>query len=158
MANVDIITLSKNDKTKYEKVISFIEKYWEYLTIEELMTELKIKFDVSATKNSIDTIRTSRNLPNKNLVSASRRKLYMVEIPQKLARAIFLKHWDMRNFKTVEEAQADYKQLQENYLNNVDSKDMQKFGRTFGLTEEEKETGQNIQDKINAERIAQRRK
>jgi long-subunit acyl-CoA synthetase (AMP-forming) len=36
MANVDIIKLSQQNKSKYDELIKYISEYWEYLTYEEL--------------------------------------------------------------------------------------------------------------------------
>jgi hypothetical protein len=156
MAMVDITTLSKKDINKYNNIISFIEKYWEELTLDELMFEVKIKFNVDITKHNIDTIRKARELPSKSNVSSSKRKLYMVEIPPKLARAIFLKHWDMRSFKTVEEIEAINKEFGEKYYNGLNSREIEKYGKTFGITERDREVGTNVS--MNEARIENRRK
>ena len=103
MANVDIIKLSQQNKPKYDELIKYIAEYWEYLTYEELLVEIQRDFKLELTKGNLETIRISANLPRKVDVSASKRKSQKVEIPEQLARAIFLEYWDMRLFLTIEE-------------------------------------------------------
>lgn len=155
MAIDDIITLSTKNPTKYAQVIKFIKEYWEQLTIDELMLEVHLRYNVKLTRGNLDTLKTSKELKSKSSISASKRKRLKVEIPEKLARTIFLQHWDMRSYETVEEVTARNKDFVKERDNNLISREIEKYGRHFVITEEELE-GSTL-DIMNEKRIKNRR-
>ena len=156
MANVDIIKLSQQYKPKYDELIKYIAEYWEYLTYEELLVEIQRDFKLELTKGNLETIRISANLPRKVDVSASKRKSQKVEIPEQLARAIFLEYWDMRLFLTIEERDKDKELREAIWEENSAKRDIEKFGKVF--TVEDDEIGRVGIEKLNEERIKNRRR
>ena len=156
MANVDIIKLSQQNKSKYDELISYISEYWEYLTYEELLVEIQRDFRMELTKGNLETIRISANLPRKVDVSASKRKSQKVEIPEQLARAIFLEYWDMRMFITIEERDKARELNEALRKENSDKRDIEKFGKVF--TVEDDEIGRIGIEKLNEARIKNRRR
>ena len=137
MANVDIIKLSQQNKPKYDELIKYIAEYWEYLTYEELLVEIQRDFKLELTKGNLETIRISANLPRKVDVSASKRKSQKVEIPEQLARAIFLEYWDMRLFLTIEERDKDKELREAIWEENSAKRDIEKFGKVFTVEDDE---------------------
>lgn len=156
MANVDIIKLSQQNKSKYDELISYITEYWEYLTYEELLVEIQRDFRMELTKGNLETIRISANLPRKVDVSASKRKSQKVEIPEQLARAIFLEYWDMRVFLTIEERDKARELREFIREENSAKREIEKFGKVF--TVEDDEIGRVGIEKLNEERIKKRRR
>jgi hypothetical protein len=156
MANFDIIKLSQQNKLKYNELINYISGYWEFLTYDELLIEIQRDFKMEITKSNLETIRISANLPRKIDVSASKRKSQRVEIPEQLARAIFLEYWDMRVFLTIDERDKA-KELREVIREeNFAKREIEKFGKIF--TVEDDEIGRVGIEKLNEERIKKRRR
>ena len=156
MASVDIIKMSQQNKSKYDELIKYISEYWEYLTYEELLVEIQRDFKLELTKGNLETIRISANLPRKVDVSASKRKSQKVEIPEQLARAIFLEYWDMRMFITIEERDKARELNEALRKENSDKRDIEKFGKVF--TVEDDEIGRSGVEKLNEARIKSRRR
>ena len=156
MASVDIIKMSQQNKSKYDELIRYISEYWEYLTYEELLVEIQRDFKLELTKGNLETIRISANLPRKVDVSASKRKSQKVEIPEQLARAIFLEYWDMRMFITIEERDKARDLNEALRKENSDKRDIEKFGKVF--TVEDDEIGRVGIEKLNEARIKSRRR
>lgn len=156
MANTDIIKLSQQNKSKYDELINYIAEYWEYLTYEELLVEIQRDFRLELTKGNLETIRISANLPKKVEVSASKRKYQKVEIPEQLARAIFLEYWDMRAFLTIEERDKARELREVIREENFAKREIEKFGKVF--TVEDDEIGRVGIEKLNEERIKKRRR
>ena len=156
MASVDIIKMSQQNKSKYDELIKYISEYWEYLTYEELLVEIQRDFKLELTKGNLETIRISANLPRKIDVSASKRKSQKVEIPEQLARAIFLEYWDMRMFITIEERDKARELDDALRKENSDKRDIEKFGKVF--TVEDDEIGRVGIEKLNEARIKNRRR
>lgn len=156
MASVDIIKMSQQNKSKYDELIKYISEYWEYLTYEELLVEIQRDFKLELTKGNLETIRISANLPRKVDVSASKRKSQKVEIPEQLARAIFLEYWDMRMFITIEERDKARDLNEALRKENSDKRDIEKFGKVF--TVEDDEVGRIGIEKLNEARIKNRRR
>ena len=156
MTSIDIIKMSQQNKPKYDEMIKYISEYWEYLTYEELLVEIQRDFKLELTKGNLETIRISANLPRKVDVSASKRKSQKVEIPEQLARAIFLEYWDMRMFITIEERDKARDLNEALRKENSDKRDIEKFGKVF--TVEDDEIGRIGIEKLNEARIKNRRR
>lgn len=137
MDNKAIINLSTTDKVKYDSLMSFIDKYWGVMKIDELILEIKRVFNLEITRGNLDTFRKARGLSPKGAVEASRRKTIKVEIPEKLARAIFVDNWDMKHFVSIEEGRKRLEMIANDPAEGLCNHEIQKYGRTFEVTEEE---------------------
>lgn len=151
----DLLRL-KNNEVKYKEFQDFIKEYWEDLTYEELIIELARWFGVTLTRESINTLRDSMGLSPKSEIKASKRKTFKVEIPEKIARAVFLEHWDMKSFMKVEEQSEMYRLRKEEIERNQDKREIENFGRVFRV--EPHERGRAGLEFLNGERIKRRRR
>ena len=138
MLNPMEITKLRDDKEKYESLMTFIETWWETLTIEEMISEIIRIFNLKVSKENLETFRLSRGLDKKGRGDASRRKGKILEINERLARAVFLEFYDMNSFLTVDEqALVDKKRADEAHSSR-DERDMEKYGRVFRSRDEQK--------------------
>lgn len=131
MNPMEITKLSTENRDKYDKLMSFIEKWWEILTIDEFLWEIKRIFILDLTKENLETFRKARELSPKGAVDASKRKSVLMEVPPKLARAVFLENYDMDSFLTVQEQkEADEKYIAEKIRERHED-EMIKYGKTW---------------------------
>lgn len=98
MTPLELSNIQKNDSVKYSKIIEFIQKWWELLTIEELIEETNRVFFTKLSKENLETIKLSYGLINKGKVKDTKRKAIKVEMDEILARAVFLETYSMRTF------------------------------------------------------------
>ena len=91
----EIKKLYTNEKI-YQSLSNFLVKYWESLTLDDIIMEIHLRYNLKMSKENLQTIRTGLGLVAKGKISASKRNNISIQIPERLARGIFINFYNMK--------------------------------------------------------------